>query len=131
MKLLKLDENYYRFPKGIETVDEFVEFVNNCSCKFIKMIMLSDEHSVAPYFIEEDQKTVYVNPLQVNIIEEINGKVMLRVEYERKLREVVNEKCLDCVNFEGNPDDLGGHYENLCLDGTCWAYKKRDENDDE
>ena len=84
MKILKLDNNYFRFPEGIKTVEEFVEFVNNSSQKFIKMTMLSEKHSVAPYFIVEDQMIVYVNPLQVTIIEEINGKVMLRIEYERR-----------------------------------------------
>ena len=130
MKILQLDNNYFRFPEGIKTVEEFIEFVNNSSQKFIKMTMLSEEHSVAPYFIEEEQKTVYVNPLQVTIIEEINGKVMLRVEYERRLRQVVREKCLDCVNFQGDPDNLDGHYERLCLDGRCWSYEKRDEDDE-
>ena len=28
MKILQLDTNYYRFPEGIKTVEEFVEFVN-------------------------------------------------------------------------------------------------------
>ena len=130
MKILQLDNNYFRFPEGIKTAEEFVEFVNNSSQKFIKMTMLSEEHSVAPYFIEEDQKTVYINPLQVTIIEEINGKVMLRIEYERRLREVVREKCLDCVNFQGDPDNLDGHYERLCLDGRCWSYEKRDEDEE-
>ena len=130
MKILQLDNNYFRFPDGIKTVEEFVEFVNNSSQKFIKMTMLCEEHSVAPYFIEEDQKIVYVNPLQVAIIEEINGKVMLRIEYERRLREVVREKCLDCVHFKGDPDNLDGHYERLRLDGHCWGYEKRDEDEE-
>ena len=98
MKILQLDNNYFRFPEGIKTVEEFVEFVNNSSQKFIKMTMLSEEHSVAPYFIEEDQKTVYVNPLQVTIIEEINGKVMLRIEYERFKAD--SEKIINRKNAE-------------------------------
>ena len=106
MKLLQLDTNYYRFPEGIKTAEEFAEFANNCGQKFVKMTMYSEEHCMEPYFIEEDKKTVWVNLSQITFIEEINGKVMLRVEYERKLREVVREKCLDCVNFQGDPDNL-------------------------
>ena len=29
MKILQLDNNYFRFPDRIKTVEEFVEFVNN------------------------------------------------------------------------------------------------------
>ena len=129
MKILQLDNNYFRFPEGIKTAEEFVEFVNNSSQKFIKMTMLSEEHSVTPYFIEEDQKTVYVNPLQVTIIEEINGKVMLRIEYERRLREVIREKCVTCDHFKGDPDNLDGHYDTLRLDGYCWRYENTSEDE--
>ena len=92
MKLLQLDTNYYRFPEGIKTAEEFAEFANNCGQKFVKMTMYSEEHCMEPYFIEEDKKTVWVNLSQITFIEEINGKVMLRVEYERKLREVVRQR---------------------------------------
>lgn len=127
MKLLKIDSDYYRFPEGIKTIDEFVEFVNNSSQKFIKMTMYSDEHCVAPYFIEEDKMTIYVNFGQVTHIEEVSGKVMLRIEYERKLRQVVSEKCVNCDHFLGDPDNLDGHYDILRLDGYCWRYENTGE----
>ena len=127
-KLLQLDTNYYRFPEGIKTADEFAEFANNSSQKFVKLTMYSEEHCMEPYFIEEDKRTVWVNLAQINFIEEIEGKVMLRVEYERRLREVVRERCLDCVHYAGDPDDLDGHYDRLRLDGRCWSYEKRDED---
>jgi hypothetical protein len=129
MKMLKIDSEHYAFPEGIKTVEEFVEFVNNSSQKFIKMTMYSDMNCVAPYFIEEDKKTVYVNFGQVTWIEAIDGKVMLRIEYERRLREVIREKCVTCEHFKGDPDNLDGHYERLCLDGHCWSYEKRDEDE--
>lgn len=129
MKILKLDYNYFIFPEGIKTVEEFVEFVNSRSPKFIKLTMLSHDNSVAPYFIEEDQKSVYINLSQVNIIEEINGHVMPRNEYECKLREVVREKCMTCIHFEGDLDNLEGHYGRLSLDGFCWDYENMNENE--
>ena len=129
MKLLKLDSSYYRFPEGIKSADEFAEFANSSSQKFVKLTMYSEEHCMEPYFIAEDKKTVWVNLSQITYIEEVNGKVMLRVEYERRLREVVREKCLDCANFLGDPDNLDGHYERLRLDGHCWSYEKRDEDE--
>jgi hypothetical protein len=91
--------------------------------------MYSDMNCVAPYFIEEDKKTVYVNFGQVTWIEAIDGKVMLRVEYERRLREVIREKCVTCDHFKGDPDNLDGHYDTLRLDGYCWRYENTNEND--
>lgn len=122
MKILQLDDNYFKFPKGVSSIEEFVDFVNSNSPRFTKMIMLSDDHSVAPYFIEEEQKVVFVNCSQVKIIEEINGQVMPRVEYERRLLDVVRKKCVSCNQFTGNADRLTGHYERLRLDGYCWGY---------
>ena len=130
MKLLQLDTNYYRFPEGIKTAEEFAEFANNCGQKFVKMTMYSEEHCMEPYFIEEDKKTVWVNLSQITFIEEINGKVMLRVEYERKLREVVRQRCLACVYFKGDPDNVDGHYDRLRLDGHCWGYEKKIEDEE-
>ena len=55
-KLLQLDTNYYRFPEGIKTADEFAKFANNSSQKFVKLTMYDEEHCIEPYFIEEDKK---------------------------------------------------------------------------
>ena len=129
MKLLQLDNNYFRFPEGIKSVEEFIEFVNNSSQKIIKMTMYSDMSCVAPYFIEEDKRVVYVNFGQVTWIEEIDGNVMLRVEYERRLREVIREKCVTCDHFKGDPDNLDGHYDTLRLDGYCWRYENTSEDE--
>ena len=130
IKLLQLDSNYYRFPKGINTADEFAEYANNSGQKFVKLTLYSGEHSVEPYFIEEDKRTIWVNLSQITYIEEIDGEVLSRIDYERRLRQVVRQKCLDCVNFQGDPDNLDGHYERLCLDGRCWSYEKRDEGEE-
>ena len=130
IKLLQLDSNYYRFPEGINTADEFAEYANNSGQKFVKLTLYSGEHSVEPYFIEEDKRTIWVNLSQITYIEEIDGEVLSRIDYERRLRQVVRQKCLDCVNFQGDPDNLDGHYERLCLDGRCWSYEKRDEGEE-
>ena len=111
-KLLQLDSNYYRFPEGIKTADEFAQFANNSSQKFVKLTMYSEEHCMEPYFIEEDKRTVWVNLSQITYIEEIDGEVLSRTDYECRLRQVVREKCLDCVNFLGDPDNLEDFIEN-------------------
>ena len=130
IKLLQLDSNHYRFPEGINTADEFAEYANHSGQKFVKLTLYSGEHSMEPYFIEEDKRTIWVNLSQITYIEEIDGEVLSRIDYERRLRQVVRQKCLDCVNFQGDPDNLDGHYERLCLDGRCWSYEKRDAGEE-
>ena len=106
-------------------MEEFVQFVNGSSEKFIRMIEYGEEHCVSPYFIEEDTSVVYLNFSMVNRMFEMEAEVMPRAEYEKRLLEVVNSKCLDCDSFEGDGDDLTGHMEKLRLDGYCWAYRKK------
>ena len=126
MKLLKIDSDYFLFPEGIRSVADFVKIVNCSKQYFMEMTLLDEGHCVAPYFIEEDKKKVYINFDQVRTIEEVDGKVMLRVEYERCLRELVKKKCADCVHFVGDFDDMSGHVERLRLDGHCWGYEKQE-----
>ena len=75
MKILQLDTNYYKFPEGIKTADEFAKFANNSSQKFVKLTMYSEEHCMEPYFIEEDKRMVWVNLSQITYIEEIDGEL--------------------------------------------------------
>jgi ribosome maturation factor RimP len=60
----------------------------------------------------------------------VDGKVMLRIEYERRLREVIREKCVHCDHFKGDPDNLDGHYDTLRLDGYCWRYENTSEDEE-
>ena len=127
MKLLQIDNNYYAFPKEMKNIESFIDFINNTKQKFLKLTMYDEQHCVAPYFIEEEKKEVYVNISMMNIIEAVEGEVMPRIDYECRLHHVVREKCYDCVHFMGDSDNLDGHYERLCLNGHCWAYEKKEE----
>ncbi|MBE6635738.1 MAG: hypothetical protein E7617_06040 [Ruminococcaceae bacterium] len=128
MKLLAIDSSYYKFPEGFETLEEFIDFVNNSEKRFIRMTEYLEDNCRAPYLIEEDQLTVYINILAANVISEVsNVKILSRAEYKERLREVVRKKCIDCVNFNGDPDGVDTHFERLSLDGDCWSYEKRED----
>ena len=128
MRLLLIDHLYYKYPDGIDSLEEFINYINTSKTKFVKMTELPEDHCVAPYFICEDAKTVYLNFAGVSRIEEISGKIMLRIEYERKLKEVVRTKCHDCVHFGGDFDDLDGHCDTLSLAGDCCLYRKNTDD---
>ncbi len=61
MKLIQIDTNYYKFPEGIKTIEEFIAITNKCGEKFIKMVIYSQEHCREPYFIEDNKKIIYIN----------------------------------------------------------------------
>ncbi len=126
MKLLCIDSTYYAFPEGMAAIEEFIQFINENPKQFIQMTEYGEEHCVAPYFIAEDTSVVYLNFSEVNRIFEIEAEVMPRAEYEKRLRQVVKSKCLDCESFDEDGDDLTGHMEKLRLDGYCWGYRKKD-----
>ena len=48
---------YCKFPKGINNITEFIEFLNENYHSFIELEFLIEEGCVAPFYIEEDLKS--------------------------------------------------------------------------
>ena len=53
---------YCKFPNGINSIKEFVEFLNENYQSFVELEFLIEEGCVAPFYIEED-----LNPTQMGI----------------------------------------------------------------
>ena len=121
---------YCKFPKGINNITEFIEFLNENYHSFIELEFLIEEGCVAPFYIEEDLKIEkqYWNPSNIRLVKEAEAYILRRWEYEEKLKKVVSEKCVDCVHYQEDAegDNLKGHREKISLDGECWGYEKKD-----
>ena len=121
---------YCKFPKGINNITEFIEFLNENYHSFIELEFLIEEGCVAPFYIEEDLKIEkqYWNPSNIRLVKEAEVSILRRWEYEEKLKKVVSEKCVDCVHYQEDAegDNLKGHREKISLDGECWGYEKKD-----
>ena len=121
---------YCKFPKGINNITEFIEFLNENYHSFIELEFLIEDGCVAPFYIEEDLKIEkqYWNPSNIRLIKEAEASILRRWEYEEKLKKVVSEKCVDCVHYQEDAegDNLKGHREKISLDGECWGYEKKD-----
>ena len=121
---------YCKFPKGINNITEFIEFLNENYHSFIELEFLIEEGCVAPFYIEEDLKIEkqYWNPSNIRLVKEAEASILRRWEYEEKLKKVVSEKCVDCVHYQEDAegDNLKGHREKISLDGECWGYEKKD-----
>lgn len=122
--------HYCKFPKGINNITEFIEFLNENYHSFIELEFLIEEGCVAPFYIEEDLKIEkqYWNPSNIRLVKEAEASILRRWEYEEKLKKVVSEKCVDCVHYQEDAegDNLKGHREKISLDGECWGYEKKD-----
>ena len=119
---------YYKLPDGIESVKEFVSYLNGHYNSFVELWQFIEEGCSAPYFIEEELKTEkqYVNVATIHRVAEGVVTVLSRCEYEEKLRKVVSEKCIHCQNYvDDGCTDLGSYFEKINLDGYCPGFEKR------
>lgn len=128
MKVLDLDYSYYYYPQGIDGLDEFVEYANKHYDSFIKLKCFETEKCVFPYLISDHTKDIYVNVASLGKISEVEVTVLSASEYDARLKQVVAEKCIDCVHYkeETEGDNLKGHRDRISLDGECWGYEKKE-----
>ena len=124
MKLLEIDYEYYAFPDGIGDIEEFVKYVQDSPNMFIKLTQYDCENCTPPYFIDEDKKTVYLNVRNINRMAQTKGTVLSREEYERRLDEIVEEKCVHCMGYRDEDGEvLCDPRGILTLDGECEAFE--------
>lgn len=129
MKILEIDCNYYYYPEGVCRLEDFIAYANEHYNSFIELTQLEMDNCAFPYFIKENVKQVFVNIARMEIISEVEGSVICRLDYDARLEQVVKKKCVDCVHFEDDSvgDNLEGHREKISLDGYCWGYEKKDK----
>ena len=120
---------YCKFPDKIDNIKDFIEFLNKNYHSFVKLEFLIEEGCVAPFYIEEDLKTEkqYWNPSNIRLVKETEVSILRRWEYEEKLKKVVSEKCVHCVNYSEDvcEQDLKSHIEHIDLNGECYGYEKK------
>ena len=120
---------YCKFPKGINNITEFIEFLNENYHSFVELEFLIEEGCVAPFYIEEDLKIEkqYWNPSNIRLVKEAEVFILRGWEYEEKLKKVIAEKCVHCVNYSEDvcEQDLKSHIEHIDLNGECYGYEKK------
>ena len=129
MKILEIDYDFYYYPQGISSIDDFIDYANSNYNSFVKLIQLKTENCAFPYFIKEDTKEIYVNIATIEKISEEEATIFCRLDYDVRLEQVVKNKCIDCVHYEedSESDNLKGHREKISLDGECWWYEKKED----
>ena len=51
MKILFIDDEYYRYPEGINAVEDYMAYLNNSNSFFIKMVRFETDNCRFPYLI--------------------------------------------------------------------------------
>lgn len=126
MKLLYLSGDYYTFPEGISDLKGFVAFANAHYHQFVKMTMYASELCVSPFFIAEEARPVYVNVSDIQSLGEIEATILPQAEYDTRLKQVVQSKCIHCKYCKdaSDEDDLKPNRSFINLNGECWRYEK-------
>ena len=134
IKAIKTNEvEFYLYPDGVSTLDEFVENVVKPSNGLVKMKYLNDDAGTAPFFIRDDIKTVYVNFSNITTLEEEEVMLLSDAEFEDQLEPFTLDICEGCV-FDGNPDTgcdriLTKRDKIDILEETCVLYASEDDYD--
>lgn len=88
-----------------------------------------EEGCVAPFYIEEDLKIEkqYWNPPNIRLVKECEVLILRRYKYEERLRKVIPEKCIYCVNYSEDAceQDLKSLIKHIDLNGECYGYEKK------
>lgn len=130
MKVLQCSCEYYSYPEGMENIEQFIDYVNNHYHSFIKLKKWKEDQCREPYFIDTEFEYRYVNVGQIAEIAEADITILSKDEYDRRLTQVVQQKCLNCSRYEqaeSGCDNLAGHRTNISLDGECFWYSKSEE----
>ena len=127
MKILEIDYDYYQIPEGMESAADFVAYANAHYSSFVKLKMFQTENCVFPYLIAEETMEIYLNIGEMEKIKEVDATILTKAEYEARLPQVVQSKCLTCAYYEEDldGDNMKGHRSKLSLDGECWSYQKK------
>ena len=120
---------YCKFPKGINNIKDFIEFLNENYHSFVELEFLIEEGCVAPFYIEEDLKIEkqYWNPSNIRLVKEAETSILRRGEYKEKLEKVIQEKCVNCIHYSDDvcDEDYKSFIEHIDLNGECYGYERK------
>ena len=128
MKAIVLNNLYYcKYPDEIENLEQFVDFCNKHYNSFVKFTRYSEENCSSPYFIENEFEDIYLNIAFIRSINEEKITILPKNEYDARINEVINSKCVTCANYktsQGCNRDYKGY---INLDGECFQFEEKSE----
>lgn len=120
MKVIQINAQFFYYPPEFNNINEFIDFLNKNKNGFIPLTQLIERGCVEPYFIKEEVKTIYFNVARIYTVNEAEITVLTQKEYNQRLKDVVNSKCVCCKNFiDDGGYNIESHADYISLDGEC------------
>ena len=121
--------NYCKFPDSIDNVKDFICFLNKHYNSFVELEVFSEEGCVTPFFLEGKTDIQYWNPSLMRCVRESEIYIYTKAEYDQKLKEVIADKCINCVYYSEDvcEQDFESHREHISLSGECYGFEKKKE----
>ena len=119
---------HYLYPNGVDSIEGFAEYLEKNSAKFLKLRRLFEINCVAPYYIFEEIREVYVSASLIDEFYEEEVVVLDEKEYNKMLENIKKKLCYKC---EDKGECLTSPKQEfrckICLDGTCDEFCEEDD----
>ncbi len=128
IKTAQLGLQPVKYPQGITTLEEFIQYLNDACDTFVKLEVYNEDDCVAPFYIDGKTKTIYINLHCVRHITEETIHILSKDEYDARLKEVIAQKCVHCVHYCADvcKEDFDSHRNHINLNGECYSFEKKD-----
>lgn len=119
---------HYLYPNGVNSIDEFAEYLEKNNTKFLKLRRLFEKNCVAPYYIFEEISEVYVSTGLIDEFYEEEVVVLDEKEYNKMLENIKKKLCYKCEDRgECLTSPKQDFREKICLDGSCDEFCEEDD----
>ncbi len=112
------------YPKGTETLEDFMDQLEKTERTFIEMYKLDDDKTIDPYYVEEDITKIFINFDSVESVSEGEVEILKAEQFDRVLSKLAKICCSDCENdgeSETGCDSLPGKRDKIDLETkSCW-----------
>ena len=113
---------YYLFPESCADTEDLKKLGK------AEFRRLREENCMAPDFVEESIVTESLEIGNPEKVFPVTVNIYTQAEYDSLLKKQVEKRCVGCLRFGGDADDLTGHHREISLSGVCYSREEAEEN---
>ena len=115
------ENEYYLYPGDVNDVDGLRTYVRKLrsSGGQLHVRRLGRERSLPPYFADNSISDSVIDEIDLRFVFPVRVFLMPRDEYDRNLRERIENQCRHCHRYTGDPARLEDYYYETMLFEDC------------